>query len=122
MHVAKLVASSAVVSEEVFYGRSSVSYGRKIRVWTAFYIRYLHLLPVFQGKHQKVKPLLCENDILEQGRSFVLGLPRDGVRIYLFKNFIETQLFPGRTVSEKTVRRCLAPLGYSYKMLKKVFI
>ena len=116
---ANLVASSTAVAEEVFYGRSPMSYGRKIRIWTSFYMKYLYLPPVCQGKHQKVKPLLCENDILEQCRSFLLGLPRDGIRISIFKNFIETELFPGRTVSENTVRRCLVSLGYSYKQLKK---
>ena len=78
---AKLVASSVEVAEEVFRGRSPMSYGRKIRVWAAFYMLHLCLPPIVQGKHQKVKPLLCENDILEQCRSYLLGLARDGVRV-----------------------------------------
>ena len=115
----KLVASSEAAAEEIFRKQSTTSYGKKIRVWAKKIMFYLHLPPILQGKHQKVKPLLCENDIKEQCRSFLLGLPRESVSVSVFKDFIEQELFPGRIVSESTVRKSLANLGYSYKLLKK---
>ena len=115
----KLVIASQMTAAEFYRGKSGAYYSKKIREWTRFYMLHLHLPPVCQGMHQKVKPLLCENDVKDQCRSFLRGLKPDKISLHVFKTFLEKELFPGRNVSESTVRRCFHDLGYSFTRIKK---
>ena len=114
----KKIVSSEATAKDIFPDKSIFSYGRNIRVWTEFYLMHLFIPPVIRGKHQKVKPLLCENDIKDICRSYLHSLPSGKVSVQNFKSFIEQELFPGRQVSESTVRIYLNDLGYKFQRHK----
>ena len=114
----KKIVSSEATAKDIFPDKSIVSYGRNIRVWTEFYLMHLFIPPVIRGKHQKVKPLPCENDIKDICRSYLHSLPSGKVSVQNFKSFIEQELFPGRHVSESTVRIYLNDLGYKFQRHK----
>ncbi len=71
------------------------------------------------GKHQKTKALLSENDIRAQCASFLRGSKPETISIDMFKRFVEEDLLPGRKISDRSCRRYLNELGYSYKNIKK---
>ena len=113
------IVSSQEVACEIFPRNSTVRCSRRIREWSSFYLHNLFLPPSIRGKHQKAKPLLCENDLKDQCLSFLRGSPVGTVNICMFKNFIESELLPGRTVSTSNVGKFLRTLGYKYTILKK---
>jgi hypothetical protein len=97
--------SSETIAIEVFRNRSTIPFGRNIRLWTAFYLKHLHLPPVLRGLHQKVKLLLCENDVANQCRSFLRSVPLGKLTVDLFQQYIQEELLPGKRLSRRSVRR-----------------
>jgi hypothetical protein len=120
MHLNKLssggmkMESRETIAIEVFPIRSTIPCGRNIRLWTAFYLKHLHLPPVLRGLHQKVKPLLCENGVANQCHSFLRTVPLGKLTVDLFQQYIQEELFTGKRFSRQSVRRCLRSLGYEF--------
>ena len=94
--------SSERVATELFPDKSPRHYGANIRQWATFYLRNLLLPVVLRGRHQKIRPLLCENDVQDLCRSFLRTLKPEEVGVLSLKRFLENDLFPGRTVSPRS--------------------
>lgn len=114
----KLEASMQVATA-LFPEKSRENYGKNIRRWADFYCSHLFLPPVIRGRHQKIRPMLCENDIQEQCRTFLRTLEPKKVGINTLQRFLQDDLFPTRTISRSSCKRFLNMLGYSYTRSRK---
>ncbi len=64
-----------------------------------FYMKHLLLPVVVRDRHQKIRPLLCENDVQAQCRSYPRTLASEAVGVVSLKRFLQNELFPGRSIS-----------------------
>ena len=113
------VISSEQVAEDVFPDKAAENYGKNIRKWSEFYCKHLFLPPVIRGRNQKIRPMLCENDVQEQCRSFLRTLEPKKVGVVTLKRFLEEELFPTRTISRRSCQRFLNMLGFQFTKAKK---
>jgi len=115
----KMTPASEDAAKIIFPEKSRRNYGSNIRKWADFYCKYLFLPPVTRGRNQKIRPMLCENDIQEQCRSFLRTLEPKKVGVNALQHFLEGDLFPTRKISRRSCQRFLNMLGYNYTKSKK---
>ncbi|KAH9140541.1 hypothetical protein AeRB84_015236, partial [Aphanomyces euteiches] len=114
-----MIVASERVAHDIFLEKSARNYGQNIRRWADFYCKNLFLPPVVRGHNQKIRAMLCENDVQEQCRSFLRTLNPRQIGVDSLKRFLENDLFPTRTISRRSCQRFLNMLGYKYMNPKK---
>ena len=86
------VSSSQMVSEVVF-GKEGASYrSRTIRDWADHFLKHLSLPLLKQGKYQKTKSLIDDEDVRASCLSFLRSVRADKRDAVMFQNWINTEL------------------------------
>ncbi|KAG9405382.1 hypothetical protein AC1031_004490 [Aphanomyces cochlioides] len=88
-----MIAASERVAHDIFLEKSARNYGQNIRRWADFYRKNLFLPPVVRGHNQKIRPMLCENDVQEQCRCFLQTLNPRQIGVVSLKRFLEKRPF-----------------------------
>lgn len=115
------IQSSELVAEVVF-GKSGASYrARTIRDWADFYLLNLELPLLRQGKYQKTKSLIDDEDVKSACLSFLRSIPGERRTAATFEKWINSEL-KGQvgldydlSVSRRTAQNWLVKLEFRFQ-------
>lgn len=120
----KISASEAVAS--VIFGKDGGSYrSRTIRDWANFFCENLSLPELRQGKFQKTKSLIDDEDVRGACLTFLRSLKPDQRDGSIFMKWINSELRGlcdieyNITVSERTARNWMTKLNFSFDEFKQ---
>ena len=115
------IESSQMVAD-MFFGKSGASYrARTIRDWSDYYLKHSELPLLRQGKYQKTKSLIDDEDVKSACLSFLRSLPAEQRTAVTFERWINSEL-KGQvgieydlSVSKRTAHNWLVKLGFQYQ-------
>ena len=115
------IQSSELVAE-VFFGKSGESYrARTIRDWAEYYLLHLDLPLLRQGKYQKTKSLIDDEDVRSCCLSFLRSTPSEKRTAATFERWINSELKKEAgidydlSVSRRTAQNWLLKLGFCFQ-------
>ena len=115
------VSSSKLVAEVVF-GKSGASYrSRTIQDWANYYLLHLKLPLLRQGKYQKTKSLIDDEDVKSACLSFLRSTRAEQRTSAAFERWINSELKKhvdihyNLSVSRRTAQNWLVKLGFQYQ-------
>jgi transposase len=100
---------------------------RLIRTWGKQYLENGELTASKQGKHQKVRSIIYDEDVRLKISEY-LRVNKFEVTIKKSKEFVTDEILPDLgienkiSISDSSVRRWLIQMGFVYKNIEKIFI
>ena len=98
---------------------------RSILNWTNYYVAVLKLPTSRQGKHQKARSVLCDEDVSAKVRQWLRSTKRTKRTPLQLQKFFNEVIVPslpdyaGKTVTERTCQNWVNVCGYKFGVFQK---
>jgi hypothetical protein len=119
------LATSLELANSLFHGRNCEHFARSIRTWSEYWVQF-HQLPVHsQGKHQKTKSFIDDEDIQRTCLNWIRSQHINSLSSRRFSNWIQSHLHKEVDlpepicISERTATRWLHALNLKVTVQSK---